>query len=51
MPFAPIRFAVIMAAAALLWVGVMPDDPTQAPINSVGAAVVANLVGMAVFDM
>jgi hypothetical protein len=51
MTFAPLRYAVIMAAGALLWVGIMPDDPTQAAFNTIGSAVAANLIGMAVLDM
>jgi hypothetical protein len=50
MNFAPFRFAVTLAAGALLWVGIMPDDPTQAAFNTVGAAVAANLIGMAMLE-
>jgi hypothetical protein len=50
MTFARLRFAVILAAGALLWVAVMPDDPTQAALISLGSAVVTS-VGMAVFEL
>jgi hypothetical protein len=50
MPFTRSRFAVILAAGALLWVGLMPEDPTQAALISLGSAVVTS-VGMAVFDL
>jgi hypothetical protein len=50
MNFAPMRFAVILAAGALLWVGLMPDNPTQAALISLGSAIVTS-IGMAVFDL
>jgi hypothetical protein len=50
MSFAQLRFAVILAAGALLWVGIMPDDPTQAALISLCSAVVTS-VGMAVFEL
>ena len=38
-----LKFAVVLAAGALLWVGLMPDEPTTAMLASAGSATAAGL--------
>ena len=39
-----LKFAIALFAGALLWVGVMPDEPMTAMLASAGAAAAADLL-------
>ena len=41
-----LQLAVALLAGALLWVGLMPDEPVTAMLDSAGAAALAGLFQM-----
>ena len=45
-PFNILRIAAVLAAGAILGLGLMVDEPGLAAIDEVGSAVVASALGM-----